>query len=252
MSFGFSTNQFEDGFRANRLLNYHVPRKYHKYPKTRTGFSQFNSTERGHLLPGIPRSAESPWGTFMGTWDMPTKVPPPNPKFTARVPKQRRQLKRWKNDSILNEAGNGFLPFPTPQKVLEERSSTRPSHPSPLHCNSSGCKVIDDEYNDVVAGLAGRPGYTPGPNHAYAVKSPSHHSRPLPPLSPMSPSDASKNRSQRKVGLPSVRPSVASTRGFSRAVSYSRQSGNDDYCNRNITPASRPHTNCKLPPLLFA
>ena len=27
------------------------------------------SNDRGHLLAGVPRSKESPWGNFKGTWD---------------------------------------------------------------------------------------------------------------------------------------------------------------------------------------
>jgi len=27
------------------------------------------SNDRGHLLPGVPKSKESPWGKFKGTWD---------------------------------------------------------------------------------------------------------------------------------------------------------------------------------------
>ena len=39
-------------------------------PGARKGHTQIVTNDRGHLLPGVPRSKESPWGTFKGTWDM--------------------------------------------------------------------------------------------------------------------------------------------------------------------------------------
>ena len=51
-------------------------RNYHRQrPLTKTGYTQIISNNRGHLLPSIPRSARSPWGTFVGTWDLPKKLP---------------------------------------------------------------------------------------------------------------------------------------------------------------------------------
>jgi hypothetical protein len=32
---------------------------------------------RGHLLPGVERSKRSPFGEFIGTWDLPKKIPGP-------------------------------------------------------------------------------------------------------------------------------------------------------------------------------
>ena len=42
----------------------------HQRPSTLEGFTQPISNDRGHILPGIPRSSKSPWGEFVGTWDM--------------------------------------------------------------------------------------------------------------------------------------------------------------------------------------
>ena len=33
------------------------------------------SNERGHLLEGVPKSEKNPWGDFVGTWDLPKKIP---------------------------------------------------------------------------------------------------------------------------------------------------------------------------------
>jgi hypothetical protein len=39
--------------------------------------SSFVADNRGHLLPGIERSKRSPFGEFLGTWDLPKKIPGP-------------------------------------------------------------------------------------------------------------------------------------------------------------------------------
>ena len=33
--------------------------------------------DRGHLLPGVQRSKRSPFGEFIGTWDLPKRIPGP-------------------------------------------------------------------------------------------------------------------------------------------------------------------------------
>ena len=44
-------------------------------PSSKDGFTQIVSTNRGHLLPGVPRSHTNPWGNFVNTWDLPKKIP---------------------------------------------------------------------------------------------------------------------------------------------------------------------------------
>jgi hypothetical protein len=39
--------------------------------------SSFVADNRGHLLPGIERSKRSPFGEFLGTWDLPKRIPGP-------------------------------------------------------------------------------------------------------------------------------------------------------------------------------
>ena len=41
-----------------------------QHPTSKQGYTKPISNDRGHLLPGVARSNESPWGTFKGTWDM--------------------------------------------------------------------------------------------------------------------------------------------------------------------------------------
>ena len=70
MATHFSANQYESAFAANHLQNYQIPDSFKEHPAARGGTTKIVANDCGHLLPGIPRSKESPWGTFKGTWDM--------------------------------------------------------------------------------------------------------------------------------------------------------------------------------------
>jgi hypothetical protein len=37
----------------------------------------FVADQKGHLLPGVERSNRSPFGEFIGTWDLPKRIPGP-------------------------------------------------------------------------------------------------------------------------------------------------------------------------------
>ncbi|XP_074653195.1 protein Flattop-like [Tubulanus polymorphus] len=75
MALHFSANQYDKQFQAKRLQNWEVPKSYRERPRPLDGFTQIISNNRGHLLPGVQRSYESPWGQFVGTWEMPRKIP---------------------------------------------------------------------------------------------------------------------------------------------------------------------------------
>ena len=50
-----------------------------KHPKVSVSLneSSFIADNKGHLLPGIVRSERSPFGEFIGTWDLPKTIPGP-------------------------------------------------------------------------------------------------------------------------------------------------------------------------------
>ncbi|XP_072022156.1 protein Flattop homolog [Amphiura filiformis] len=75
MSSHFSANQYENGFDSKRLQMWQLPKTYKERPSAQDGYTQIIATDRGHLKEGVPRSKESPWGQFVGTWDMPPKIP---------------------------------------------------------------------------------------------------------------------------------------------------------------------------------
>ncbi|KAK3738518.1 hypothetical protein QZH41_012046, partial [Actinostola sp. cb2023] len=61
---------YEQAFAAKRLLNWEIPKNFKESPSALEGFTRIISNDRGHILEGIPRSSKSPWGEFLGTWDM--------------------------------------------------------------------------------------------------------------------------------------------------------------------------------------
>lgn len=97
MALHFSANQYNNAFYPQKLDNWQVPRQYRERPRAFDGFTQIVANNRGHLLPGVKRSRESPWGTFVGTWDMPLKIPG-NTNPTARSGDAVERLLRSKTD----------------------------------------------------------------------------------------------------------------------------------------------------------
>ncbi|CAF0963049.1 unnamed protein product [Adineta steineri] len=81
MSSNYSAGQFEQTFMPKRLQMYQVPREPQSgiYPKGSMGSntSNFVANEHGHILPGVEKSKRSPFGEFVGTWDLPKTIPGP-------------------------------------------------------------------------------------------------------------------------------------------------------------------------------
>jgi len=76
MSINFHANQYEQAFTPHRIQNAEVPKCLKgRYPDAKTGFTRIKANDRGHLLPNVPKERGSPWGNFVGTWDMPNKIP---------------------------------------------------------------------------------------------------------------------------------------------------------------------------------
>ncbi|XP_071957790.1 protein Flattop homolog [Antedon mediterranea] len=75
MSSHFNANQYDDAFHSKRLQNWQIPKTFKEHPSQYDGFTQIIANDRGHILPGVSRSQVSPWGEFLGTWDMPRKIP---------------------------------------------------------------------------------------------------------------------------------------------------------------------------------
>ncbi|XP_032090180.1 protein Flattop [Thamnophis elegans] len=111
MATHFSSGQYEDAYNPRNLQSWSLPKVTKVHPSAREGFTQIIANDRGHLLPSIPRSKASPWGTYMTTWDMPLKIPPAKVSLTSRSIDAAARLTEWMNKSAaLSQACNGLCP----------------------------------------------------------------------------------------------------------------------------------------------
>ncbi|KAL4229252.1 hypothetical protein ACF0H5_012292 [Mactra antiquata] len=138
MSLHFSANQYDKNFQPTLLQNWEVPRSYREWmvnkgmrdcrPRAFSGFTQIVANNKGHLLPGVKRSRESPWGTFIGTWDMPLKIPGNNmTNSTARTENAVLRLERLKTDGDIVLGGKlkqCKVPPPLPVKADRDADKT--------------------------------------------------------------------------------------------------------------------------------
>ncbi|XP_051497173.1 protein Flattop [Apus apus] len=104
-----SAGQYEDAFSPRRLQIWGLTRPGPQRPSPRQGSTRILADDRGHLLPTVPRSQASPWGTFVGTWDMPRRIPPARLDLTSRSAAAAAQLlDRIHQPTTLTHACNGL------------------------------------------------------------------------------------------------------------------------------------------------
>ncbi|KAL8579867.1 hypothetical protein ACOMHN_046434 [Nucella lapillus] len=124
MSTNFSANQYEQAFNPRRMLNWELPKGKGKYPTRREGFSTFHANDRGHLLPNVPRRRESPWGPFVGTWDMPCHLPGTkqfDPSCRSHDASLRLQTRAMDIGEVLSGALKKTRMFsPLPQRITQD------------------------------------------------------------------------------------------------------------------------------------
>ncbi|KAK3106914.1 hypothetical protein FSP39_002852 [Pinctada imbricata] len=127
MSLHFSANQYDQAFDPHRLQNWEVPSIYRQRPRAFEGFTQIVANDRGHLLKGVKRSRESPWGAFVGTWDMPLKIPGNNmTNSTARTFHAMQRLERCKTDGDIILRGKLKIPHvPDPLPVKMDKAADK-------------------------------------------------------------------------------------------------------------------------------
>ncbi|XP_051004218.1 protein Flattop [Acomys russatus] len=169
MATNYSANQYEKSFLPTYLQNWSPAKPTKKSITTHEGYTQIIADDRGHLLPSVPRSKASPWGSFMGTWQMPLKIPPARVTLTSRTTAAATSLTNWihKNPDLLN-ACNGLCPEilgkphdPDCQKKQKKSvTKTVQQAPSPTVIPSS--PVIHSDSDDIQSPHPSA-GHTPGP-----------------------------------------------------------------------------------------
>ncbi|XP_009463241.1 PREDICTED: UPF0740 protein C1orf192 homolog [Nipponia nippon] len=104
-------------------------RQHHRDPRPllREGSTPIVADNRGHLLPTVPRSQASPWGRFVGTWEMPPRIPPARLDLTSRSATAAARLIDWIHQpTALTRACNGLRTEIT-GKPQELQSDVRPA-----------------------------------------------------------------------------------------------------------------------------
>ncbi|ELT93535.1 hypothetical protein CAPTEDRAFT_221669 [Capitella teleta] len=92
--------KYQNAFYAKKLQNWQVPGVYQSHPRSRSGHTKFIATDRGHLMGDVPRSRKNPWGDFVGTWDLPHRIPGHSVQVpTARTTHAQERVQREQKDS---------------------------------------------------------------------------------------------------------------------------------------------------------
>ncbi|XP_047375993.1 protein Flattop isoform X1 [Sciurus carolinensis] len=123
----------------------------------------------------------SPWGTFMGTWQMPSKIPPARVTLTSRTTAGAASLTEWiqKNPDLL-KASNGLCPEilgkphdPDSQKNLRKKSITKTVQAAPSPTIIPNFTATNPNSPDQPQSSHPSAGHTPGPQSPVnSLKSP--------------------------------------------------------------------------------
>nr|KAF6412959.1 cilia and flagella associated protein 126 [Molossus molossus] len=139
MATNYSANQYEKAFSPKYLQNWSLAK---------------------------PTKEASPWGSFMGTWQMPLKIPPARVTLTSRTAAGAASLTNWiqKNPDLLN-ASNGLRPEilgkpHNPDSRKKPRKSVQQA-PSPTIIPSSPASNLSSP--DQPQSAHPSAGHTPGP-----------------------------------------------------------------------------------------
>ncbi|XP_008591326.1 PREDICTED: UPF0740 protein C1orf192 homolog [Galeopterus variegatus] len=170
MATNYSANQYEKAFSPKYLQNWSPAKATKESISSHEGYTQIIANDRGHLLPSVPRSKENPWGSFMGTWQMPLKIPPARVTLTSRTTAGAASLTKWiqKNPDLL-KASNGLRPEilgkpndPDSQKKPKKSTTkTVQQAPSPIVIPTS--PAINLNSPDQLQSPHPSAGHTPGP-----------------------------------------------------------------------------------------
>ncbi|KAK2112836.1 hypothetical protein P7K49_007102 [Saguinus oedipus] len=144
MATNYSANQYEKAFSSKYLQNW---------------------------SPTKPTKEANPWGSFMGTWQMPLKIPPARVTLTSRTTAGAASLTKWiqKNPDLL-KASNGLHPEilgkshdPDSQKTFRKKSITKTVQqaPSPTVIPRSPAANLNSP--DGLQSSHPSAGHTPGP-----------------------------------------------------------------------------------------
>ncbi|XP_062398129.1 protein Flattop [Sardina pilchardus] len=147
MSSSFSANQYDGAYKSQKLQNWTVPKHFKERPSAADGHTTFITNDHGHLLPGMKAKNGSAWTSFVGTWDLPNRIPPTYINPTARSHEGQERLKNWNNRKGTKTATSPRMEVEAQNtgrasKAQEELMADQPvsheqlSEPAPEHCAS--------------------------------------------------------------------------------------------------------------------
>ena len=94
-------------------------------------------------MPGIPRSSKSPWGEFVGTWDLQraplkTKTIKTNALSSSIQDTAPAPVDKYRTPSPKQEEGQNIARSPTPQQEAVLRTPSPKEHTSPRPQSQDG------------------------------------------------------------------------------------------------------------------
>uniref|UniRef100_A0A4W3GC38 Protein Flattop n=1 Tax=Callorhinchus milii TaxID=7868 RepID=A0A4W3GC38_CALMI len=134
MSHSYHANQYESGYNSTRVKNWEITKDQEftsRIPEAHEGSTQFLADNRGYLLPKAPRSEKTPWGSFMGTWELPARLPPADINPTARRPEAAQKLRDLIENSSIRQSNISHLP--DSQRKGRARESSQSECPQTRH-----------------------------------------------------------------------------------------------------------------------
>ncbi|EPQ16586.1 UPF0740 protein like protein [Myotis brandtii] len=174
MATNYSASQYEKAFSPKYLQNWCLAKPTKErfsstFPQSipsHEGYTQIIANDRGHLLPSVPRSKASPWGSFMGTWEMPLKIPPARVTLTSRTAAGAASLTKWiqKNPDLL-KASNGLRPeiLGKPQDPASQKKPQNSVQQAPSPAIIPRSPATDLSSPDQPPSAHPSAGHTPGP-----------------------------------------------------------------------------------------
>nr|KAF6396410.1 cilia and flagella associated protein 126 [Rousettus aegyptiacus] len=130
--------------------------------------NQYESAFSPKYLQNWCPAKASPWGSFMGTWQMPLKVPPARVTLTSRTAAGAASLTKWiqKNPDLL-KASNGLRPEisgkPREAEADDQKQPGTPTQRAPsaavIQCSPTSSLPDPDQLHSSHPSA----GHTPGP-----------------------------------------------------------------------------------------
>ncbi|XP_045142531.1 protein Flattop-like [Echinops telfairi] len=161
--------EYEKAFSSKYLQNWSPSKSSKESISSHEGYTQIITNDRSHLLPLVPHSKASPWGSFMGTWQMLLKIPPAWVTLTSHTMASAASLTKWiqKNPDLL-KASNGLCPETLgklhdadSRKKLGEKAMTKTEQQAPKRTSTPNSPATSCSFHEQLQSPPPAAGPTP-------------------------------------------------------------------------------------------